>query len=485
MLTITLKTLQQQTFKIEIDPELTVRALKAKIEEERGKDAYPATGQKLIYAGKILNDDIPLKDYKMDEKNFVVVMVAKPKSTLPPVQASPGSIPTPVPGAAPLTDVVPPTPVSAPVATPTPAPVPAPVVAQAPVPLPSPVPHPVPSQETQSTADQTVSGPRAASTGSATAASATAVSAPPLEGRPQEVHQDPPAVTNPPVLSTSSLVDELGLLEEAASILVTGQAYENLVTEIMSMGYPREQVIAALRASYNNPDRAVEYLLMGIPAEPEQPLSQEITRSVAAAANPTAANPAAANPAAANPVAANPTAANPTAANPAATNPTAANPTAANPIATNPTAPPVERPQPPPTSGAATPSQSPSSGNPLEFLRNQPQFQQMRQIIQQNPALLPALLQQLGRDNPQLLQQITQHQEQFVQMLNEPHGEAAEAHGAPQTNYIQVTPQEKEAIERLKALGFPEGLVIQAYFACEKNENLAANFLLQQNFDDE
>lgn len=222
----------------------------------------------------------------------------------------------------------------------------------------------------------------------------------------------------------------------------------------MLMGYEREQVVAALRASYNNPDRAVEYLLTGIPGRDQgQSTGPEVVAPPASGA-------------------------------------------------------------PAPPSSVSSPADtgsSPSAGvNPLSFLRNQPQFQVMRQLIQQNAALLPALLQEIGRENPELLQEISNHQEQFIQMLNEPNpdpvpgggeggaggtggvggaggagGLGGGTPGGSHMSYIQVTPQEKEAIERLKALGFPEGLVIQAYFACEKNENLAANFLLQQNFDDD
>lgn len=67
--------------------------------------------------------------------------------------------------------------------------------------------------------------------------------------------------------------------------------------------------------------------------------------------------------------------------------------------------------------------------DPLAFLRTQPQFQQMRQVVQQNPQLLDTVLQQIGQSNPALLQLITENQEAFVRMMNEPAGEMQKLKG--------------------------------------------------------
>lgn len=80
---LTIKTLQQSTFKIEIEPENTVKDLKEKIEKEQGKE-YPCGAQKLIYSGKILADANKLAEYNFDEKKFVVLMITRP----PPVVKS-------------------------------------------------------------------------------------------------------------------------------------------------------------------------------------------------------------------------------------------------------------------------------------------------------------------------------------------------------------------------------------------------------------
>jgi len=350
---ITFKTLEQKTFKIEIEETEKVIALKEKIAQERGGDQFPVAGQKLIYSGKILDDEKLISECNIDQKNFVVVMVVKQK----------------------------------------------------------PKPVDKPKEAETSTSSE--------STGSASTSvepmSVDTASPAPVSESASETSTTTTASSDTPSTQGNTPDAPLNTTEVAESTLLTGSALESSITELMSLGYSREQVMVALNRSYHNADRAAEYLLSGhipeaLPGESEG-------------------------------------------------------------------------------GGDGSLGSLPAEGisaEDLSFLRNSSQFQRMRSQVQSNPGSLPMLLQGIGETNPDLLALINQNQEQFISLLNEqPDADVGQGGaggggdgGAGAPFQIQVTTSEKEAIDRIVAMGFPEAEVIQAFFACDKNEQLAIDLLL-------
>ncbi|ORX50163.1 UV excision repair protein Rad23 [Hesseltinella vesiculosa] len=223
--------------------------------------------------------------------------------------------------------------------------------------------------------------------------------------------------------------------------LLTGNALEPVIQNMMELGFEREQIQRALRASFNNPDRAVEYLYNGIPESIEREFQE---RSEAAAQDSTE-------------------------------------------LASEPeSAPPSNQPQNLFHAAAQQGQQQQRPNVDFSQLSQTPHFQQLRQLVQSNPAMLQPLLQQIGASNPELLSVINADPHGFLSALTGEAGEGDEGEGAiPQgSQVIQVTQEEKEAIDRLEQLGVDRAIAIEAYFACDKNEELAANYIFEhQNFD--
>jgi UV excision repair protein RAD23 len=102
-----------------------------------------------------------------------------------------------------------------------------------------------------------------------------------------------------------------------------------------------------------------------------------------------------------------------------------------------------------PTGGAASPV-SPAPGGSLEFLRSNPQFQQLRQLVQQQPQMLEPILAQLGQGNPQLAALIQSHPEEFLSLLSDEGDDDAVLPPGAQT--VHVTEEERDAIERVSSI---------------------------------
>jgi len=115
---------------------------------------------------------------------------------------------------------------------------------------------------------------------------------------------------------------------------------------------------------------------------------------------------------------------------------------------------------------------------------------QLRQLVAQNPALIQPLIQQIVASNPQAAQALNENPDLIFQILGGLEGEdfpggGEGGEGGEGAVQIEVTPEDAEAIGRLEALGFSREQATMAYLSCDKNENLAANFLFEGGFNDE
>ncbi|KAJ9106032.1 hypothetical protein QFC20_004092 [Naganishia adeliensis] len=334
-----------------------------------------------------------------------------------------------------------------------PTPAPAPVAAPAPAPTPAPA---APAAE--------ASTPQAA--------------APTLESPSVDVEMATPA----PGPAQAEAANEAAAAAGSGhgDSFLSGDVLQSAISSMMEMGFERDQVMRALRASFNNPDRAVEYLMTGIPAHLDQPAAAPAAAAPQAAQAPAAQAPAQESA--------------PAAAAPAAEG----NAPADNLFAAAAAAMQQQRgPGGVPAAGAggqAAPSAAAGAG--AAAMGNHPMMAQLRQLVQQDPALIQPLLQQLGANNPQLAQLINQNPEALYQLLAGADDEEGDfdpaafggAEGedpfAGQT-VIQLTEQEAEAVRRLESLGFDRQSVLRAYMLCDKDEQLAANFLFDNpNFDE-
>lgn len=269
-----------------------------------------------------------------------------------------------------------------------------------------------------------------------------------------------PETPTPARTTTAPEAGPGGAFTDPSSLTMGAQRAE-AIASMEAMGFERSQIEAAMRAAFFNPDRAVEYLLTGIPENLQHPEPPQ--QAPAAPAQP-AVPAAGGDDAGVNlfDLAAQQGQGRGSGGSRGGAGGAAAAAAAA-------------------AAAGAGAGAGQGLGN-LDFLRHNQQFQQLRQVVQQQPQMLEPILQQLSAGNPQLAQLIGNNPEQFLNLLGEDGDEDVPL--PPGAQAIAVTEEERDAIERLCRLGFDRDQAIQAYFACDKNEELAANFLFEQTDED-
>ncbi|KAH8291984.1 hypothetical protein KR054_002934 [Drosophila jambulina] len=297
-------TLDRRTIKVEMSDSQDVRTLKQRL-SDMPEVAMPADSLQLIYAGRIMEDELPLSYYKIAEDKNIVLMG---KKIVPPAE---------------------------------------------------------PKEQEQ-------------------------------EQERERQHEPVPIVPSPP-----QAPGPIAALNHSTMALPSITPNEQRVRDLMDMGYGEQEVRDALRASFNHPERAIEYLINGIP-------SQVATETQMPAAQPT---------------------------------------------------------------------------GPTPQMVASPALARVRQMIRDDPRLLDQILAHLAETEPEAFEIIRNHQAEFMALIQGSEDDTAADTG--DTVQVNLTADEAAAVGRLEALGFQRALAVQAYLACDKNEEMAAMILFNQAEEEE
>ncbi|KAJ7839397.1 hypothetical protein B0H13DRAFT_1911269 [Mycena leptocephala] len=280
-----------------------------------------------------------------------------------------------------------------------------------------------------------------------------------------------------------------------------GEALQSTISHMVNMGFEPDQVQRALRASYNNPDRAVEYLTTEIPADLDaeaaaavqgspasrDPQFEQVRQSLMQNPEPFLRLLAVQNPEMAQVFTANPE---------VLVQLLAAVGSSEGEESPLPSAQAINVPREDraaieqpllhlinlrASSKCATslpsghhfthqlfeqqqqqPGASTGLGAPVAGSSRDPQFQQFWQHLMQNPE---PFLHFLAVQNPEMAQAFAANPEVLVQLLAAVGDSEGEEDPLPSA--------------QLEALGFSQSAAIEAYLVCDKDEELAANYLLE------
>lgn len=423
---LTLKTLKGEKFVITADESNTIAEVKTIVEQE--KSELPAANMKLIHSGKVLKDTQTIADCQIKPNAFLVVMISKAKKTA-------AKAPAPAPAVA---TEAPKTPVAASAESATPVP-------------------------TTSAAETT----SATTTASTPAAAPTPVSAP----APAD---DLPADT---------------------------------VANLVAMGFPEAEVRACLRASGGNADVAVEFLMNGIPDYAQQATPNVNSSSTSSSSEPLSQLRS-------HPqinelrrlVQSNPSTLQAVLTQIGQQQPDLLREINGNQelflqIMNEPASETAPAPAPtstPSTGGAGTSAgaelggMSPemmagTMGNPAQLAQmidgmTPEQLNSMATMMGLSPDQLRMTAQAIGRMPPEELQNymnMAMQSEGAGGMM----GMGGDAGGAGAGQHVlELSAEEMAAVDRLAGMGFDRSEAAQAYLACDKNEELAANLLMDGGF---